>query len=183
MPRMALDAASASSIDLGDLDAAALAAAAGVDLRLHHDGLVAFAEERLGGLVGLFERGGHLALGHGHAVLPQDVFRLILVNLHGCCLGRAKRCTARTPDTKGWAESAAIFRWRLSACTFANDIGTPHLPDSSPHQRGRARRTIDRAASRRARIDDRYQHGLVALGHLKDRDLCHAARVGVVDGD
>ena len=43
---MAFDAASASSMDLGDLHAAALAAAARMDLRLHHDGLVAFAEQR-----------------------------------------------------------------------------------------------------------------------------------------
>ena len=75
-------AASASSMRLDDLDAAALAASAGVDLRLDDDGGVACAEERLGGRVGLFERGGHLARRDRDAVLAQDVFRLVLVNLH-----------------------------------------------------------------------------------------------------
>ena len=67
---------------LHELDAAALAAATGVDLRLDHDRRIACAEQRLGGGVGLFERGCHLARRHGNAVLPQDLFCLVLVNLH-----------------------------------------------------------------------------------------------------
>ena len=67
---------------LGHLHAAAFAAAAGVDLCLDHDDRVARREELLGRVIGLFERGHHLALRHGNAVLTQDVLRLVLVNLH-----------------------------------------------------------------------------------------------------
>ena len=67
---------------LGDLHAAALATAAGVNLRLDDDGGVAGGEERLGGGIGLLKRGGHFAAGDGHVVLAQDLFGLVLVNLH-----------------------------------------------------------------------------------------------------
>ena len=64
---------------LDDLDAATLAAAARVNLRLDHRDAAA---EPLGHARRV--RGGlhHLAGGHGHAVLRQDRLRLILVNLH-----------------------------------------------------------------------------------------------------
>jgi hypothetical protein len=54
-----------------------------MDLRLHHHGQVAFAEQTLRGRIGLFDRDRHLAVGNRHAVLPQNFFRLVLVNLHG----------------------------------------------------------------------------------------------------
>jgi len=72
---------------LRQLDAAALAAASGVDLRLHHDDGIAFGEELLRGLVGLFKVGGHLARRDGHAIAAQDLFGLVLVNLHGSSEG------------------------------------------------------------------------------------------------
>ena len=68
---------------LGHLDAAALAAAAGVNLRLDDHAAVAPSANSLRATaVGFFERVGHFALGHGHAVFRQDFFRLILVNFH-----------------------------------------------------------------------------------------------------
>ncbi len=67
---------------LGELDATALAAATGVNLRLDDDDRIAGGEELLGGRVGLFQRGGHFTGGDGNAVLPQDLLGLILVDLH-----------------------------------------------------------------------------------------------------
>src|SRR5271156_5637800 len=64
---------------LRHLDAAALAAAAGVDLRLHHPD---FAAELPGGGVRLgYGEARHTAWS-GHAELAQDLFALILVNIH-----------------------------------------------------------------------------------------------------
>ena len=67
----------------GELDAAAFAAAASVDLRFDDNYLVAGREEGFGGGIGLLERGDHLAVGYGHTVSAQDFLGLVLVNLHG----------------------------------------------------------------------------------------------------
>ena len=64
---------------LGDLDAAALAAAAGVDLRLHHHA----AADLLGRGLGLVHGERHLAARHRNVVLAQNGLGLILVNFHG----------------------------------------------------------------------------------------------------
>ena len=71
----------------GDLYAAAFAAASGVNLRLHHYAARAFGKQLARHVVRLFQRVGHFALGHGNAVLRQDLFCLILVNFH--CVGTA----------------------------------------------------------------------------------------------
>ena len=63
---------------LRELDAAALAAAAGVDLRLH-DGAAA---EPLGDLARLGRVVGDLAARHGDAVAREDRLGLVLVDLH-----------------------------------------------------------------------------------------------------
>ena len=65
---------------LGELDAAALAAAAGVDLRLDDDGAAA---EALGDLRGLGGVERDLAARHGDAVPREDLLGLILVDFHG----------------------------------------------------------------------------------------------------
>ena len=70
-----------------ELDTAAFAAAARVDLRLHDDNAGA---EALGDVDGICGSKGHLAAGHGHAVSRKDRFRLILVDFH---IGRKE-----TPD-------------------------------------------------------------------------------------
>ena len=67
---------------LRHLHAAALAAAAGVNLRLHHHARCAFGKQLARHFGGFFQRVRHLALGHGNAVLRQDFFCLILVNFH-----------------------------------------------------------------------------------------------------
>ena len=64
---------------LRDLDAAALAASAGVDLRLHHHA----AADILGRRLGLVRRERHFAARHRNVVLAQDGLGLILVNFHG----------------------------------------------------------------------------------------------------
>ena len=74
---------SSASVDvLGDLHAAAFAAAAGVDLRLDDDAFGAVGEEPLGDFERFIEGVRHLAPRHGNAVLRQDVLCLILVNFH-----------------------------------------------------------------------------------------------------
>ena len=64
---------------LDHLDAAALAAAAGVNLRLDDDRAAA---EPLGRRLRRRRVDDHLARGDRHAVLREDCLRLILVNLH-----------------------------------------------------------------------------------------------------
>src|SRR3972149_11447415 len=63
----------------GELDPPALAAAAGMDLGLHHDA----AAQLLGNGPGGSGSVGHVARRHGHAELPEDRLRLALANLHG----------------------------------------------------------------------------------------------------
>ncbi len=67
---------------LRDLNAAALAASAGVDLRLDHHALCAFREQLVRRFFSLFARKRHLAARHSHAILRQDCFCLVLVNFH-----------------------------------------------------------------------------------------------------
>ena len=64
---------------LRHLDAAALAAAAGVDLRLHHPNLAA---QLARGRVRLRHRKAGTPRGRRDAELAQDLFALILVNIH-----------------------------------------------------------------------------------------------------
>ena len=66
----------------GHLDAAALAAASGVNLRLDDDARGAAGKELASGRRGLFEGVGHFAAGHGDAVFCKDLLCLVLVNLH-----------------------------------------------------------------------------------------------------
>ena len=63
---------------LGHFDSAALAASAGVDLRLHHHA----AANAPGGRFGLFHRVRYLAARHRNVVLAQNGLGLILVNFH-----------------------------------------------------------------------------------------------------
>ena len=64
---------------VGDLDAAGLAAAASVNLRLHHDG----AAERARRSLGLLGRGRDATFGDADAGTGEQLLRLIFVELHG----------------------------------------------------------------------------------------------------
>jgi hypothetical protein len=64
----------------GHFDAAAFAAASGVNLRLDDDAACALGKQFAGHRGCFFERVGHFAPGHGNAVFCQDFFCLILVN-------------------------------------------------------------------------------------------------------
>ena len=78
------------------LDAAALAAASGVNLRLDDHALRALGKQLAGHRRGLFQRVGHFAPGHGNAVLRQDFLCLILVDFHPefpFCLSGANQYT------------------------------------------------------------------------------------------
>ena len=64
---------------VGELDAAGLAAAAGQHLRLDDDG----PADRLGGRARLFRRHREPSLGDGDAEPPEQLFALVLVEVHG----------------------------------------------------------------------------------------------------
>ena len=69
---------------LDHLHAAPLAAPAGVDLRLDdHELVVGLGDQRLRGRLGLVDAEHRPTLGDRHAELLQDLFRLVLVDLHG----------------------------------------------------------------------------------------------------
>jgi hypothetical protein len=70
---------------LGHLDAAALAAPAGVDLRLDDPNRAA---QLLRGFHRLLYGESRNAAGHWHTELAQDFLALVLVNLHEVSLGR-----------------------------------------------------------------------------------------------
>ncbi len=65
---------------LHELDAAALAASAGMDLRLHHKDVAAEILRLRGGVLC---RRGDRALGHRRAVGLEQFLGLVLVNIHG----------------------------------------------------------------------------------------------------
>src|ERR1019366_1478556 len=67
----------------GHFDAAAFAAASGVDLRLDDHAASALGKELAGYRRGFFEGVSDFAARHGDAVPGQDFLRLVLVNLHG----------------------------------------------------------------------------------------------------
>ena len=73
---------------LGDLDAAAFAAAAGVDLRLDDDAFGAAGEERLATSSASSSVFATSPARHGNAVLRKDVLCLILVDFHRCMCRR-----------------------------------------------------------------------------------------------
>ncbi len=65
------------------LHAAALAASAGVDLRLYHHAGRAVIEQPARDLLRFFDRGCHLAARDGYAVLRENCLCLVFVNFHG----------------------------------------------------------------------------------------------------
>ncbi len=67
---------------LGQLDAAALAAASGVNLRLDDNAGCALVQQGLGRSFGFLAAFDHVPARHRHSVLREDGFRLILVNFH-----------------------------------------------------------------------------------------------------
>ena len=67
---------------LGDLYAAAFAASARMDLRLHHYAGRAAREEALADLNCFIESVGNLAPRNGYAILRENVFCLVFVNFH-----------------------------------------------------------------------------------------------------
>jgi hypothetical protein len=79
MPRIWSASWRTSSTRATELDAAALAAAAGVDLRLDHPDRAA---EGPGGLLGLLGRVGDPALEHGDAVVGEQRLGLVFVDVH-----------------------------------------------------------------------------------------------------
>ena len=79
MPSILRAISAASRRVLRDLHAAAFAASAGMDLRLHHHA----AADILGRHLGFVRRERHLAARHRNVVLAQDSLGLILVNFHG----------------------------------------------------------------------------------------------------
>ena len=86
---MALAFSKTSSADLAQLHAtlkaafeSALATSAGVDLRFHDDEFLALREEFFGDRSGRFGRVAHFAGRDRDAMLRQELFRLIFVDVH-----------------------------------------------------------------------------------------------------
>ena len=71
---------------LGELDAAALAAPAGVDLGLNHDP----AAEFLGHLARFPGAKDDLTTGNRDTILPENLLGLVLVNFHDTLAARAR---------------------------------------------------------------------------------------------
>ncbi len=64
---------------MGNIDSAAFAASAGVNLRLHHHA----AGDGFRGRLGFGGGTGHLAARHRYIEVGQDSFGLVLMNFHG----------------------------------------------------------------------------------------------------
>ena len=82
---------------LCQLHAAALAATPGVDLRLHHHDPMPGAEELLRRGVCLLKGGRHLPVRDRHTVAAQNLFRLVLVNLHEAPSKVRQTCSVSQP--------------------------------------------------------------------------------------
>ncbi len=67
---------------LGDLHAAAFAAASGVDLRLHHDSGCAGTQQLFGDRFGFLARAGHRSARNCHTIFLENCFCLVLMNFH-----------------------------------------------------------------------------------------------------
>ncbi len=85
---------------LHHLDAAALAAATGMDLGFHHPDRAA---QFFGGLDGFLDGESRLALGHRHAESAQNLFGLIFVYIHGVSLGKTEAKGKRAHNSSGTA--------------------------------------------------------------------------------
>ncbi len=123
---------------LDDFHAAALAAAAGVNLGLDH---AHAAAQPIGDLPGLFGRERHLALGNRHAVACKDGLRLILVNLHNSLRGASPPRTPLRRRLRGPCASSRGAARRARSASLARDVVSLRgaLPPRTPlhaHLRG-----------------------------------------------
>ena len=105
----------------GDLDAAALAAAAGVNLRL--DDATCVAAEPAGDLGGFGRRERHLAARHGDAEAREHGLGLILVDFHRRVVRKPKTATDRSRrlDERQAATEALGYNPRVSASRVSLD--------------------------------------------------------------
>ena len=101
--------------------------------------------------VRLFERCGHLAVGHGHAILPQDLFRLILVDLHARSrMSRVRGVTHVMVATRGNAEQVRVERLSTGACE--------HGPSLQPHDQPHDSAGVDRLCCQRGAFCQVLRH-------------------------
>ena len=102
---------SASLERLHHLHAAALAAATGMNLRLHHDHRIARVKQapwRPQSASSSVIR--HLAAGNRHAVLPQNLFSLILVNFHRLSSETARARSVADAHNRPQSETRTMVR-------------------------------------------------------------------------
>src|SRR5262249_50694824 len=81
---------------IGELDPACLAPATGLDLRFYHHSWGTGGREVRGDRAGLLRRASDASLRHGNAVLPEQLFRLKLKQVH-CCPSSVRLDSARKP--------------------------------------------------------------------------------------
>ena len=92
----------------GHFYAAAFTAAAGVNLRLHYHAAGALGKQLAGYFGGFFQRVGHLALGHGNAVLRKDFLCLILMNLQFWCPSHRKSAAKAWISDSVWCPAVPL---------------------------------------------------------------------------
>ena len=136
-----------------DLDAAAFAAAAGMDLRLHHPDRPAKLLRRSDRFL---HREGGLAARHGHAEAAQNLLGLIFVDVHGKFLGfdGGMRGTIAQPWAKRIAQGELSAR---SGFCNARRAGFEHAnwPRRQPHHGDTASAMASAAAPRPPRTSIR----------------------------
>src|SRR5262249_22259190 len=108
-----------------DLDPPRLAATAGVDLRLHHDGAAERSRHvgRFGG------RAGDAALQHGDAVLRKNLLGLELVDVHAARI----RSIAETSSSTWLTETLNSFcSLAVSASSMTRSTPPPPINTGTP---------------------------------------------------
>jgi hypothetical protein len=97
------------------LHASGLAAAAGVDLSLHHPER---PPQRLGGGDCLIGRGGHPTRGHRNSIIREDFFRLIFVQIHPLRILRSAKDGGFWRKDRLSASTGQQFRWWLRSAVL-----------------------------------------------------------------
>ena len=117
-----------------------LAAAAGVDLGLHHQVL---DRQPLGGVVGFLGSGGDFPLGAGHSEAVEELLGLVFVDVHGGGWNRALKRKSRGPysptprgvKASSWKIPPGVVRGAAARANPARHT-TARLSPHSPPDRG-----------------------------------------------
>src|SRR5690606_17197581 len=115
---------------LRQLDAAGLAAPAGVDLRLHHHDLGAEAAR---GALGLGRRGGEPARRHRDPVAAQQLLGLVLVDVHSWISATSRRTCSTEASNSLRSPASSSSSMIRSTPPAPSTQGTPRYRPSTPY--------------------------------------------------